>query len=196
VFINQHNGAKRASFSSLTSPIKTQAEVQLYNTLLPQHTHGSKTNWDGMARAFNDEVIMDLRSPSPTKGLLPKTSKQLAKFDRMVAQEVCRTGAMDTLLALRGAANNQPIPLAPNVQHVVNALQHLGTAADFQIMRAQAQAPAPASKPKYASKAKENKGNKQGEGKKGCRFCGWRPAEGGPTLYQHRATCKSYQDRK
>ena len=58
MFINQHNGAKRASFSSLTSPIKTQAEMQLYNTLLPQHTHGSKTNWDGMARAFNDEVIM------------------------------------------------------------------------------------------------------------------------------------------
>lgn len=57
MFIRQQNGAKRATFSSLTSPIKTAHEVQLYNELLPKHTNGSMTNWDGMASDFNTEVV-------------------------------------------------------------------------------------------------------------------------------------------
>ena len=198
MFIRDFNGARRATFSSLTSPIKTPAEVQLFNQLLPQHTRGTKTNFDAMARAFNDEVVHSLNSPSPTQGggLTPKTSRQLQKFDRLVAKEICSRGSMDMLLSLQGAVNNQPHPPPPSVQNVVDAVQHLMQTATVQKGRDQGPpATALASKAAYPSKAKENKGNRQGEGQKGCSQCSWRPGRDGTTLYQHRATCEAYQNK-
>ncbi len=187
------SGAAKATLSNCSGPIKTPEEVQLFNQLYPLHTHGTKTNWPKMARAFNDEVIHNLSSPSPKKGLLPKTDRQLNAFEKVVTKEICRGASMDMLTSLLGAARNQPTPLPPNVQHVVGALQHLQASGDLQAKKNQVPAPAPPSKPKYASKAKTDKITKQGEGKKGCRPCGWRQVEGGPTLYQHRATCQAYQ---
>lgn len=192
MFIRQQNGAKRATFSSLTSPIRTTQEVQLFNHLLPLHTKGSKTNWDSMARDFNTELAHSVSSNSMGTGLAPKTGRQLAKFDRVVAQQVCKGNTLEVLFGLQAAGSNQPKPLPPSVQNVLDAVQHLTAAGQAQVPPA----PAMPTKPKYASKAKDNKGSRQGEGKKTCGGCGWGAQEGGIGLYEHRKTCAAYQAKQ
>jgi hypothetical protein len=84
------------------------------------------------------------------------------------------------------------------VQNAINAISQLLDAA-MVAKRTDGATPAAAvavSRKQYASKAKENKRTRQGEGKKGCAACGWRPREGeGIGLFQHRATCVAYKSK-
>lgn len=65
MFIREHVGARRATFTSSCNPIHTTAEVYLYSDLLPKHTRGCRTNFDTMARAYNNEVVHTLHQPQP-----------------------------------------------------------------------------------------------------------------------------------
>ena len=191
--------------TSTSSHITNSDEVALFNKLLPDHTRGTKTNWDTMARAFNDEVIHSLQVPDSQ--LSPKTAKQLAHFDRTVAKRLCQNQAMSMMTAINAASNQQAHPLSPPVQHLVSALDGMMAAARVsqsqgqQNMDPQAGAsgapseegrpapPPPAYVSQFRSRAKEEGG--QGMGQKSCGGCGWR-AKTGEKLTVHRAGCAAY----
>ncbi len=58
LFIRQFTRARRATITSLCRPLTTQEEVALHNQLLPKQTKGSKTNFDEIARDFNNNVSL------------------------------------------------------------------------------------------------------------------------------------------
>ena len=90
------------------------------------------------------------------------------------------------------APPNPMPPFDPGcVLSVLSALDHL-MAANTQRQDGKEGASVPLSQPKFASKAREGKHNRQGEGKKGCRACGWR-LDGIIGLKEHRKGCNAYQ---
>jgi hypothetical protein len=206
-FIRKMVGARRASIIGSSRPVDTPEELSLYMELLPKYTRSTTTNWDGMARAFNEQVINNLtqRQAAGQQGLRLriKTGKQLAKFDRVVAQEFCRRDAAGMLESL---ANIPPKPptVSMGVQQVVDGLAALMRARTPGAGRGENAAPeaaeaaaagtaAAAAAPKYKPKLKENKGNKQGEGRKKCGGCGQLPGPEG--LHKHRHACAAYKQK-
>ena len=204
MFIREHVGARRATFTSSCSPIHTTAEVDLYSGLLPKHTRGCRTNFDTMARAYNNEVVHSLHQPQPVgeqgNHLCPKTARHLQSFDRTVAKELCRRGASGMMEALTRTAQQHSPSLTPGVQNVVDAMGMLMQAAKRQrggaVGGENAPPAAAALMPAYPSKRREDKVTRQGEGQKTCAACkSWRPSVGGVTLGEHRKQCSAYQQK-
>ena len=128
MFIRGFMGAKRASILSTSRPIDTPEELRLYTQLLPLHTTGVTTNWDFMARDFNDVVCKQVKQ-NPVVGsqkppLRIKTARQLAQFDRIVSQELCRREASGMMEALAGIPP-QPPTVSMGAQQVVDGIAAL-----------------------------------------------------------------------
>ena len=176
--------------------------MSLFNKLLPDHTRGTKTNFNNMSRAFNDEVVRQLREKQPAGGqgnlLTIRTAQHLQNFDRIVATETCRRLSAGMLEAISGLPSQQP-SMCVNVQQVLNGLEVLKKASSSRQRGGQENAAGTSGSgaPKaYASKAdpgKQATGSRQGEGKKGCRAFGWVKSQDGVGLWAHRKSCAAYQ---
>ena len=152
--------------------------------------------------------------------LHPKTSRDLSKFDRLMAQSLCSRNAAEVMEGLNGT-HTAAIPA--NVQSLMQALRQLASSRSVgcsAALTADQDPPPPATpapqvqavggssqgaqgaasqgaqgaaKAKKASTARQDKCNNMGEGLKSCKPCGWR--QGGPDgklIYEHRGVCRAY----
>lgn len=223
-------GVRRTSMLSFLSPIENLAELQLFNNLLLKHTHGIHVDFESMARDFNGEVERSLRQPQQQgeQGLLlrPKTARELATFDRMLAHEMARRSSEELSECLSGLSSPTSAlrTMSMPAQEVLSVLQQLmanakaragsqdrmgqtGLGGGGSSLGGEPVSGVGSSEPAlttvqpgvktYPSKAKPDKPNNQGGGKKTrCGACGKREHEwGGLTLCQHRGVCDEYRKK-
>ena len=173
--------------------------MDLFNKLLldkrVRSTQSKSIDFVTMAQIWNSEVIQSLQQEQQAgmQGvtLLPKTERQLRKFHHTVAQTICSRRGAAMAEALGNVASSSSPALAPSVQANLKVMQSLiATAPNRVAPSAPPQASIVPTRKIFSSVKKDNKMNRQGEGKKKC-MCGWGAAADGtcpglthlPSLY-------------
>ena len=205
----QHKGVSRASYLSLTEPVDTPAELDLFDTLSknPLVKMGTDLDFVIMAKLWNNEVIRLLTVPQEAgmQGLdiRPKTERHLRAFHKEACQTICSRRAAGVAEALSGVAAADSPSMAPSAQACLGVMRSLITIANAAgpsaPPRAATTAPtaalnqAASTRRMFPSTVRENKINNQGGGAKKC-MCGWRAAVDGTGigLGQHRKLCVPY----
>ena len=151
-FVRKHAfGFKRLSAVDLTRAVTTPAEEQLYWELYPQHTRGSRTNYQAMMREWNMRVVDSRLSQSSNKAIYLKQVHHLRLYEKKVVQQLCIRDAVrfNAALTQPSTPSQQPAPPcvlsgAPSLQHTPTAvLTSVSTPATAFSSQAAAQASAP-----------------------------------------------------